>query len=79
MAKIILTEMSYGRSAAKRIVDTNMTFKAIGNKTSVFSDEWLFTASESIEEVNRLINEAEKAENQFISDKLDEILRELKK
>ena len=79
MAKIILTEMSYGREAAKRIVDTNMTFKSIGKRTSVFSDEWLFTASESIEEVNRLINEAEKVENQFISDKLDEILKELKK
>jgi len=79
MAKIILTEMCCGRRVAKRIVDTNLTFKSIGNKTSVFSDEWLFTAAESIEEVNRLINETEKAENQFISDKLDEILRELKK
>jgi len=71
--------MCYGRKIAKRIVDTNLTFKSIGKTTSVFAEEWLFTAAESIEEVNRLINEAENVEKELISDKLEEILEEIKK
>lgn len=79
MAKIIVTTVNGG---AKKLVDTNWKFDQSGPYVSVFGpkNEYVGPVVESIEEIQRRINEAEATEEMVATNaKLDKILENQKK
>jgi len=74
MAKIIVTTVNGG---VKKLVDTNWKFDQSGPYVSVFGpkNEYVGPVVESIEEIQRRINEAEATEEMAATNaKLDRIL-----